>query len=57
MEKRNEKQDSIVIKPLAKGGYTWEIKLYFDDDPDKKAEDVIKRLKEIDNKLRGDFNE
>ena len=51
----NEKQDSISIKPLAKGGFTWEAKLYFDDSSEKNAEYIIARLDEIRNKLNRTF--
>jgi len=55
MDMNNEKQDSISIKPLAKGGFSWEAKIYFDDSSERNAEKVIERLDEIRNKLDGTF--
>jgi len=55
MDINNEKQDSISVKPLAKGGFTWEAKLYFDDDSQRNADKIVERLDEIRKKLDGTF--
>ena len=52
MEKTHEKQDSIKLSRTSKGLYSWDIKIYHDDN----AEDTIRKIKEIDKKLKGEFN-
>lgn len=49
----NEKRNSITVKKNAKGDYSWDIKLYFDDDNTK----VIKDLEDINQKLKTKFDD
>jgi len=54
METKSEKQDSIKISRTSRGMYSWEIKLYYDDDTTI-GENVIKRLKQLDTTMKESF--
>jgi len=57
MEKHTEKQDSIKLSRTSKGLYSWDIKLYFDDyNRFTNAEETIQRIKQLDQKMRDEFN-
>lgn len=46
-------RSSIKVAKTAKGNYTWEIKLYFDDNDKEKA--VINKIEDIDRTLESKF--
>lgn len=49
-----EKTDSITLKVNAKGEYYWDIKVYYDSDKENN-EDVLKKVSDMDFKLKGLF--
>ena len=52
METHKEKQDSIKLSRTSKGMYSWDIKIYHDDN----ADETIKEIKRLDEKLKGEFD-
>lgn len=53
IELKEEKKNSINLKKDAKGNYSWELKVYFNDEP-QKALDLIDFL---DIELRNKYSE
>ena len=52
MNLRENERNSISITKDAKNNYKWDIKLYFDNN----EEETIKRLSDINTKLKEEFN-
>ena len=53
-EKITEKQSSIKISRNTKGQYTWDIKVYFDDDK-KTQDDIVTYIEDLNNKVKTNF--
>lgn len=46
-------RSSVKVSKTAKGDYSWEIKIYYDDD--KKEKEVINRIENINRTLKQKF--
>jgi len=55
LEYTNERQDSIKIGRTSTGKYTWEIKLYYNEDTIPKYPEVITKIREINKSLEESF--
>ena len=53
-ELTHENRDSVAVKRNAKGEYAWDIKIHYDAGGGD-AEDVVKYLKYVDDKLKENF--
>lgn len=54
-EKRvNEKLSSISISRTSKGQYSWDIKLYYNEES-QDGKDIITKLQELDNEMQKSF--
>jgi len=49
---KEENKDSLEVRELAKGGYTFTVKLHTDFNKEGAVEEVIKKFEEIKNKLK-----
>ena len=53
-EKFTEKQSSIKISRNTKGQYTWDIKVYFNEDK-KTQDDIVTYIEDLNNKIKTNF--